>query len=329
MQKFAVILILGLFTLGMSSCKSDSPKKETKVAEPVPVKKIPRVKVPRINADSVYHFVKKQTEFGPRVPGSEAANQCKAWLKSKFEAYGANVILQDFEAHIFTGHKMPSTNIIAEINPDIKERIILAAHWDSRMIAENDKDESKQGEAIIGADDGASGVGVLVEIARILQENPIALGVDIILFDAEDQGSRDATKTDTWCLGAQYWSNNKHHANYKARYGILLDMVGAADATFYKEAWSARFNPVLQNKVWDLARKMNAGKLFIDLPGGGVMDDHYYVSTVGNIPMIDIINTKRDAEKTFGNHWHTHDDNMDNISKEPDYKKCAVRLEKA
>lgn len=302
-----------MVVLGFIACKSDK--------KPIPVtkveKKIPRVKVPRINEDSVYHFVKKQVDFGPRVPGTKAHTACKTWLKQKFEAYGAVVVMQDFEADIYTGIKMLSTNIIAQINPSSPDRIILAAHWDSRMMGENDPDQSKKNEPIDGADDGASGVGVLLEIARIIKENPINMGVDIILFDAEDQGSRAQTQesTTTWCKGSQYWSKN-NISQYKAHYGVLLDMVGAANATFYQEGFSRKFAPALTDKIWSLAKKMNSGDLFLDLPGGPITDDHYYVNTIANIPMVDIINTSRTNKNGFGNHWHTHNDNINIISKE-------------
>ena len=313
------LLKIGIFSLVLfGACKSDTKKEVTppsiNTEKPV-VEKIPRVKVPRINEDSVYNFVKKQLSFGPRVPGSKAHSACKSWLKSTFESYGAEVIMQDFEANIYTGDVFPSTNIIAQINPSNPDRIVLAAHWDSRMMGENDKNESKRTHPIDGADDGASGVGVLLEVARILKSHHIYMGVDFILFDAEDQGSRDHNSNDTWCIGSQYWSKNLHATNYKPLFGILLDMVGAKNATFFKEAFSNKYAPVIQRKIWSLARKMNSGKMFIDLPGGGIMDDHYYVNTVANIPMVDIIHTSRTTENGFPNHWHTHNDNINIIDK--------------
>ncbi len=315
MNYLSKIILFSLLVVGFTACKSDSKKKDTQPVAKIERKteKIPRVKIPRINADSVYHFVEKQLAFGPRVPGTKAHIACKSWLKSKFESYGAEVIMQDFDADIYTGDVFPSTNIIAQINPSNPDRIILAAHWDSRMIGENCKDESLRDKPIDGADDGASGVAVLLEVGRILKEQHIYMGVDIILFDAEDQGSRNGNST-SWCKGSQYWSNNIHASSYKPLFGVLLDMVGAEDATFYQEAYSRKYAPVITNKIWKLASKMKT-KNFSDIPGGAITDDHFYVNTIANIPMVDIINTSRTSSNGFADHWHTHNDDIDIISK--------------
>ena len=151
------------------------------------------------------------------------------------------------------------------------------------------------------------------------------MGVDIILFDAEDYGeSKDdiedeaegAKNRSTWALGSQHWSNNLHRGGYKPQYGILLDMVGARNARFPKEQYSKYFAEPIVEKVWGLAHKLGYSNYFHNADGGGVTDDHYFVNTIANIPMIDIINLPLDSEnKGFGNHWHTHSDNMDVINK--------------
>jgi Zn-dependent M28 family amino/carboxypeptidase len=243
-------------------------------------------------------------------------------MKDKLESYGAKVYMQEFEAAYHWGERIPSVNVIGAINPDQKRRIILAAHYDTRRIAEEDEDESRREEPIPGADDGGSGVGVLLEIARIVSENKIDLGIDFVFFDAEDQGIRGGgpESTDTWCLGSQHWSRQPHVKGYRAEWGILLDMVGAANATFNRENVRGvyRHSPQLTeyySKVWNLARSMGKSRYFTDQVISPIIDDHYYVNRIAGIPMIDIINKPAGSDESFGPHWHTHGDDIDIIDK--------------
>jgi len=232
----------------------------------------------------------------------------------ELESSGADVKVQEFKASFLTVKDAESYNIIAQINPKKKKRVLLAAHWDTRLIA--DKDDKDQDKPIDGADDGGSGVGVLLQIAKMIKANPIDLGVDIILFDAEDNGedTDDGSKTATWCLGSQYWMKNIVPKGYKAQYGILLDMVGAKKAKFALEGYSTRFAKTYQDKIWTLAGNMGYGDLFIKENKGFITDDHVYVSQAG-IPMVDIINLSGEEGSVFGHYHHTHDDNMNNIDK--------------
>jgi len=262
--------------------------------------------------DSVFAFVNKQLQFGHRVPGTSEHAACKDWLVDKFSSYGAIVQEQPFKASFFDKVDQQAFNIIASFNPDHEQRILLAAHWDSRMVAEKDPDVDKQKTPIHGADDGGSGVAALLEIARQINENPIDLGVDIILFDAEDNGGSDDSYT--WCLGAQHWSRNKHVAGYQPEFGILLDMVGAKNATFPKEGHSQNYARKYHNKVWDLAQRMGNSDLFVNQTFGAINDDHWHVNTIAKIPMMDIINWDL-TRNTFDTYHHTHDDNIDVIDK--------------
>lgn len=309
------ILLLPVFAVFISfvACKTDP---ETHVETP---EKVTQVKVPAFMRDSAFAMVEKQVAFGPRVPGSEAHTRTKNWLVSQFKKYGASVKEQSFKAKTATIGEVRATNIIASYNPTYAKRVVLAAHWDTRYVA--DADDARVNEPIDGADDGGSGVGVLLEIARLIQENPISLGVDIILFDAEDQGDSDGG-LETWCLGAQYWAQNPHVKSYRAEFGILLDMVGAQGAVFSKEDLSgvlpvdkARRIHAHYDKVWQLARSMGQTQLFLDQKLPPVTDDHLFVNSYTDIPMIDIIHRAPGNAGGFGNHWHTHDDNMQVIDK--------------
>lgn len=305
-------LVLIIFLLGCFGCNSD-PKPTPPPKQPTnPPPKA--VKIPKFHRDSAFLFTKKQVDFGPRVPNSKAHAACKDWYVKKFKSLGAEVIEQDFQVRSFKNKMLKSTNVIAQYNPQNPNRVVLAAHWDSRHVGDQDPDAKKQTEPILGADDGASGVGMLIEIARQINLNPIDLGVDIVLFDAEDQGSNGGEETE-WCLGAQHWSKNPHTSPYKPKFGILLDMAGAKDARFTKEEVSMTYAPKVMNKVWKIAQERGYGNFFVDQPSGPLVDDHKFVNEIAKIPMIDIINRPVTSRTGFGHYWHTHDDNMNVIDK--------------
>ena len=276
-----------------------------------------KVNIPPFDANAAYDYIDKQVSFGPRVPNTEGHQKCKTWLVSTFKGFGLEVIEQDFSVKAYTGTILNGTNIIARYNPNIQERILLAAHWDTRHIADQDADTTRYNEPIMGADDGGSGVGVLLSIAKTLKEKPIPMGVDFILFDAEDHGDDDGSVDTgpTWCLGAQHWAKNLHLKRTDVKYGILLDMVGAKDAVFPKEGVSLHYAKPIVDKVWKLGLQMGKGKYFIEPEGepAFITDDHLFVNKFAQIPMIDIIHRKNSSD--FGDHWHTHNDNMDIIDK--------------
>ena len=287
------------------SCKQDKP-----VPEAI-VKKEP-VKIPPSNADSLFAFIEAQVGFGHRYPSAPGHLKIREWIKAKMSSYGATVQEQAFKVSFYDVKDADAYNIIASINPNHNKRILLAAHYDSRIVAEKDPDETKKDDPILGADDGASGVSVLIEIARVVQQNPIDLGIDFIFFDAEDNGA--PTVNNTWCLGSQYWSNNLHERNYKASFGILFDMVASKGASFPKEGVSQRYAKKYQDKIWTLAQRMGYGDLFIDKKIDPLIDDHLYVNQIAGIPMLDIINYDIATDK-FGHYHHTHKDNMSIIDK--------------
>ncbi len=318
------VMALGTVVTYFPRCKSDnSGTVKPPVTEPVP----PIVQVPPFSADSAYLFVQKQVDFGPRVPGTEAHRKCAAWLAAEFRRSGLQVVEQKFEANFYFG-KRPAVNIIGQYKPELPNRILLCAHWDSRHLA--DKDETDKDKPILGADDGGSGVGVLLEIARLLKEHPVDLGVDLILFDAEDLGDeRDPVgdagsimtkpqedQSATWCLGSQYWARNPHKPGYTAQFGILLDMVGAYGAKFPLEGYSYTNAPKVQQRIWGIAHDLGYADLFPNTPSGGITDDHLPIMRDRKIPMVDIISLPGEDQNIFGSHHHTHADKMSIISRE-------------
>ncbi|NCC72927.1 MAG: M28 family peptidase [Sphingobacteriia bacterium] len=307
---FALIFSFLLFSCGNKNQKKSPAAAETKQTE--------KVSVPDFNADSAYYYVEKQLSFGPRVPGSEAHAQCAGWLESTLRRFSAKVYVQDFKARVHNNQVFNGQNIIAVFNPEQQRRILFGAHWDSRPYADHDPDPANHNKPIDGANDGASGTGVLLEIARQLHEKNPSVGVDIILFDLEDYGPpkdrQTNESTDMWGLGSQYWARNPHVPNYKANFGILLDMVGAPDAKFPLEGFSMHFAPDIKQRVWELAARIGYADYFIFEQGGYITDDHYFVNVIAGIPMIDIIHLDATSSNgTFFEYWHTVKDNIDQI----------------
>ena len=300
-----------IFLITIISCNSKQEKvtiKKSKV----------RIEVPNFNSDSAYFFVERQVSFGPRVISSKAWDQCSKYLTNKLESYGAKVIVQQAPITTYDQKKHTLRNIIGSYSPEKNNRIALFAHWDSRHVA--DYDTINTSKPILGANDGGSGVGVLLEIARNINLKNPKIGVDIIFFDAEDYGqpenSKFPTMNDSWCLGSQYWSKNPHKQNYFAKYGILLDMVGGKDAEFWQEGISSYYASNIIKKVWDVAHNIGYSNFFIYKKSPQIMDDHYYVNTITGIPTIDIIEYDPFSKTNFNKHWHTHADNMNNVDRE-------------
>lgn len=297
------------------SCRSASKKSEHRSRTPQKT-----VKLPIFHADSAYLYVKKQVDFGSRVPNSKAHKACGDYLVAQFKRFGATVIEQKAIVNAYDGTALNMRNIIASYQPQNYKRVLLAAHWDSRPWADHDPDAANHHSPILAANDGASGVGVLLELARCLQQQQPNIGIDLILFDVEDYGAPEFYKgsqsENDWCLGSQYWGRQPHKVDYQARYGILLDMVGGKQATFYREGISMDRAANIVDKVWKKAQEIGHSAFFVDQRGGYVTDDHLYVNQLAGIPCIDIINYDASDEKnSFGSFWHTLDDNMDVIDK--------------
>jgi hypothetical protein len=290
----------------VSGCGGDVPADKTEATTVQPLF------VPRFDRDSAFHYVERQLSFGPRVPNTSAHRRCKDWLAESFRSMGCEVTEQPFQARTYTGKTVDGVNIMARFQPEAPRRILLAAHWDSRFMADSPLNVENSDSPIPGADDGGSGVAVLLELARQLQAHPVDIGVDFLLFDAEDQGSDSSVRPDptSWCLGSQYWSRNIIPGGYRPMYGILLDMVGAKGARFLREEVSMTYAPQVMNKVWKLAQGLGYGAYFVNETSGAVTDDHYFVNTIARIPMIDIIGKSSATPTGFGAHWHTQTDDL-------------------
>jgi Zn-dependent M28 family amino/carboxypeptidase len=249
-------------------------------------------------------------DFGPRNPKGAGHEACKNWLAEKLQAFDLDVQMQSFSADLPDGTTYNATNIIGRYRQELPRRILLCAHWDTRFKAEKDPNPADRDTPILGADDGASGVGVILELARTIQSQPLDMGVDIVFFDAEDQGLNGG-ENESWCQGSQYWSNNLP-AGQRPMYGVLLDMVGAKGATFPKEGVSMHYAPHVVEKVWNLGQSMGYGHYFVQDKVAAITDDHLFINQITGIPTIDIINYPNGR---FGHYHHTQADDMSVIDR--------------
>lgn len=298
MRYFVTAILLFLFT----ACGPDTDQQaDPDKGKPDPYRSV----APVFNADSAYFFIQKQVDFGPRVPLTLPHEKCAAWLQEQLKKYGAQVKLHTGTVTAYNGKNIQLKNIVASYFPEKKKRILLAAHWDTRPMA--DRDTAHKEKPIDGANDGGSGVGVLLEIARSLQKNPTNVGIDIILFDMEDYGTE-------YCLGSEYWAKFPHTPGYIAAYGILLDMVGAKNAVFPVEGISMQYATNVVHKVWDRAGALGYGNMFIWNEMQPITDDHVPINQVAGIPCVDIIHMDPNTGDFFPHH-HRNSDRMDQIDK--------------
>lgn len=286
----------------------------------------------QFNADSAYQFCAAQCDFGPRTMNSEAHERCAQWISQKFQQYGYTVELQKADLKGYDGTILKSTNIIASSQPSTPNaqlpKVLICAHWDSRPWADNDPDSANWRKPVMAANDGASGVAVMLELARLIQQHDsLNVAVDFICFDAEDWGipqwDETGDGTDSWALGAQYWAKKYQEKSLHSQpstlnyqYAILLDMVGGQGAKFYQEGYSKQKAGRIVEKIWRAAHAAGYGSTFPMQESGFVTDDHVPVNDIANIPCVDIINHYPDCpQSSFGPTWHTVNDDMQHIDK--------------
>ena len=288
-------------------------------------KKQAAVDRPSFSADSAYAYVERQMAFGPRVPNSASHTQCAVWLIEQLRAFGAEVELQKGFMPDYRGNKQQIYNIIGHFyTPETisRPRILLGAHYDTRPWCDEEELFSDRYMNVPGANDGASGVAVLLEVARQLgQRETNGVPVDIIFFDCEDMGTPQfytgAEREDTWCLGSQLWATNYSEKSDKPQYqfGIILDMVGAPDAIFPMEMYSTQYAANYQQQIWRAAEQLGHSAVFSYQQSYPITDDHYYINYIAGIPCVDIIHYDTRNATGFASWWHTRNDNLSNISK--------------
>ena len=313
MRKNLVILVGLVVLVGLGSCS-----KQAAVVER-----------PRFNSDSAYAYIERQMAFGPRVPNSKAHNDCAVWMIQTMRAFGAQVELQRGQMPDYRGNMQQIYNIIAHFStPETaaRPRILLGAHYDCRPWCDEESDYADRYYNVPGANDGASGVGVLMEIGRQLgqriADSTLRTPVDIVFFDVEDMGTprfyTGQEREDTWCLGSQLWARTVESQESRAesyRFGIVLDMVGAPDASFPRELYSTQYAQNYQQQIWRSAEQLGYGALFSQQQSYPITDDHYYINYIAGIPCVDIIHYDISNGTGFASWWHTRNDDMQNISR--------------
>lgn len=311
LQRSVFVVPFVLVALFMAGCGKEK--------EPEPVENLPPAyeiakmdSLPKFDSLKVYDLVRKQVDFGPRVSGTPSYDKTKEFLVAELQKTGATVIRQDFEATVPWGEKLKFTNIIASFRPELEKRILLCAHWDSRPHADQEADSSKHKTPIPGANDGASGTAVLLHLAEVLGKTPPGVGVDIVLFDAEDYGESGSVAG--YCLGSKYFAAN-YPLKQKPRFGILLDLVGDKEAVYMREPVSNHYAGEIVDLVWKYAQSMGNTR-FKDFISQEIYDDHVPLNEAG-IKTINIIDAGLVGGRSSDprrNYWHTMNDNMSNIS---------------
>jgi len=318
-NKLAVIAAMLCAIFLISECHNSGDKGNIAKSDTAKTSTSTPISVPAFNADSSYYYTQKQVDFGPRIPGSKAHKECLDFIVAQLEKAGLNPTIQSSRAKTFDGKRFEFDNVIASSEPNNKARIMICTHWDTRPWA--DLDTVDPTKPFDGADDGASGVAMLLELAHHLKG--AGIGVDLVFFDLEDYGQQNGVNDEdtkypaqdnTWCLGSQYWATNLPNNYIMPRFGILLDMVGGKNAVFPMEGTSLQYAPQIVNKVWDIAAQIGYGNYFTHDKTGPTIDDHMYVNKLAEIPTIDIVDYKIKT-RDYPYFHHKHSDNMSVLDK--------------
>ena len=279
------------------------------------------------SADSAYTYIAQQLAFGARVPGTQAHEACGDWLVSELARHGAQVKNQHGTMTNYAGKPQAIRNIVAILEGNTSHAILLCAHWDCRPWSDEEELYEDRFEPVMGANDGASGVGVILEMVRQLSirksKGEFIPTVQVVFFDCEDMGTpahfTGSQRDHTWCLGSQYWAQELkiQNSKFKINYGILLDMVGDPSATFPREYFSMQYAGGYVEQLWRTAQRLGYGRYFVQQATYyPITDDHFYVSTIAGIPCVDIIDYKTNTETGFAEWWHTQHDDIQNINKQ-------------
>lgn len=309
MRNLIIILVL-ISSITFSYCEKKVEKPEIRKVE----FSLMEQEIPLFNEDLAYNYIIKQISFGPRNPNSDGHKKAKDFFIEELKKFADTVYAQNFTYPGYDGERLYLSNIIASFNPQSKHRILLCAHWDTRPRSEKDENPNNHNKPILGANDGASGVAILLAIAQMLKDKKVDYGIDIVLFDGEDYGKEGDLMN--YSLGAKYFIQNKP-SYINPHFAILLDMVGDKEAQFKKEPNSIQFAPDIVDLVWNLANKLNL-KTFSNEISNPIYDDHIPLGEMG-IKIINIIDADligADSPNIRRNYWHTQNDTIENISKE-------------
>lgn len=304
-----LLLLALVLTIQFTGCgEKDAPQKTNISQYRIEL----ATKIPDFDSINVMNYIKRQLDFGPRNPNSFGHRQTMLFLHDELSKFGDTTFIQKFSYPGYNNERLELGNIISSFNPSNPNRILFCAHWDTRPRAEKDINDQQKTLPIPGANDGASGVGILIELAKVLKNTKINYGIDIVLFDAEDYGTEGDLIN--YSIGAKYFSQNRP-SYIKPAFGILLDMVGDKNAVFKREPNSMRYAPDIVDLVWKIATQIGASS-FSNQISSPIYDDHIPLGEMG-MKVIDIIDAdlvEAETPNPERNYWHTHNDTIENLS---------------
>ncbi len=288
MRSLAMTLVVAMF-----ACADEEPA-------PPPV-----TERPTFDSARAYALVRTQVEFGPRVPGTPGHARQLEWMVQELGRHAAEVSVDSFTYETTGGETLALANLIARFRPESEQRLLLLAHWDTRPTADQEADSAARAVPIPGANDGGSGVAVLMTLAEMMAAQAPPMGVDLLFVDGEDYGP---TSADMF-IGAKHYAASLPDEG-RPMYGVLLDMVGDADPSFPIEGYSAQYALPLAQRIWGIARDLGYGSVFPTRVGQSLQDDHLALNEAG-LQTVDIIDFDYGPGHAY---WHTAEDRLENVS---------------
>ena len=251
----------------------------------------------RFDGQRAYDYVRRQLEFGPRVPGTAGHRQAGDWLVATLRETADTVLVQEWVHVTARGDSLPMRNILARFRPASAERVLYVAHWDTRPVAEKEPDPARRSLPIPGANDGGSGVAVLLGIADALAAAPPSVGVDLLLVDGEDYGDFDRDQ-DVF-IGSRWFARHLPAPGYQPMFGVVWDMVGDRHLQIFQESNSVRAAPEVVARVWGVAAELGYRDVFVPQARYAIADDHLPLIAVG-LRVIDVIDFDFPAHHQLG-----------------------------
>ena len=258
----------------------------------------------KFDGESALRYAKAQLDFGTRIPGTPGAQRAGDWIIARMRERADTVVIQSWTQTLSDGRQLPLRNILAGFRPDLKDRVLYVTHWDTRPMSDEDEDPAKRHLPMPGANDGASGVGLLVAVGDALKKTPPAVGVDFLFVDGEDYG--DFGHMTDVLMGSTYFASHLPSPGYRPIFGVLWDMIGDRDLLIKREPNSVAQAPEVVQRVWDAAKQLGHDDVFVDQQTYPITDDHIPLLRAG-LRVIDVI----DLEYPY---HHRPSDTLDKIS---------------
>ena len=259
----------------------------------------------KFDGESAVRYAKAQLDFGTRVPGTPGAQRAGDWIVARMRERADTVIVQSWEQTLSDGRKLPLRNVLARFRPELPDRVLYLTHWDTRPLSDGAEDQAQRRLPMPGANDGASGVGLLVALGDALKKTPPAVGVDLLFVDGEDYGDFGSNKD--VLMGSRYFASHLPTPTYRPIFGVLFDMIGDKDLQIKHEQNSVSQAPEVVRRVWQQAAELGHDDVFVEQSTGyPITDDHIPLLQAG-LRVIDVI----DLDYPY---HHRPSDTLDKIS---------------